>query len=397
MIKSSTLRKLAEYTSIPIISIVVLLLFNIISPIVEPYLLIIIVLLLTLTYWLALFYYLSDDLSHQRWVRKFRKFFQRKPLIAIIKEEGCKKVKSRFEPEEWERFLGDDYKYEYATTLDLSEISDKFDAIINPYGECYPEKDILEKASFKKIKEYVKKGGIFVSVAGCPFWFNWNKLSLGSPSTAKEVYGISGNTVPTGQILNITLNQQGAQIQAPLYKTVLNNPIYNLKPVQSLVDTLSFNELGIVTTTGNIVLRQVYQSNEENDDANFFGDLADVGGTDYIFEFRAIRTPVQSCIPMLRSQMGFLNEFNNREFLEIYPLASIPCGEGHFIFTGMHMDVKSRDLVTFIDEEDNEIQGHILEDEADEIMNAQAQKVCQALKNLLSNRDRIRAFVSERQ
>lgn len=398
MINSSTLKKVSEYTSVLIISVIILLLFNIILPVVEPFLLIIIILLLTFTYWLALFYYLSDDLSHQRWIRKFRKFFQRKRIIGIIKEDECKKIKSRFSPEDWETFLGEEYKYEYITSLNLCHISDKFNAIINPYGECYPEKDILGKTSFKKIKEYVKKGGIFVSIAGCPFWFNWNKLSIGSPSTAKEVYGISGDTTPTGQIANITLNEQNAQIQAPIYKTVLNNPIYNPKPVQSLVDTLSFNELGILTTTGKIALRQVYQSNEENDnDINFFGDLANVGGTDLVFEFRAIRKPVQSCVPILHSNLILRYEDNRHESLEIYPLASVPFGDGHFIFTGMHMDVKSRDFITFIDEDDNEIEGHILEDEADEIINAQAEKVCQALRNLLNNRDRIRAYIAERQ
>jgi hypothetical protein len=122
-----------------------------------------------------------------------------------------------------------------------------------------------------------------------------------------------------------------------------------------------------------------------------------VGGTDLVFEFRAIRKPVQSCVPILRSNLILRYDDNRHESLEIYPLAIVPFGEGHFIFTGMHMDIKSRDLITFIGEDDNEIEGHILEDEVDEIINAQAQKVCQALKNLLKNRDRIKEYVTERQ
>ena len=63
----------------------------------------------------------------------------------------------------------------------------------------------------------------------------------------------------------------------------------------------------------------------------------------------------------------------------------------------MHMDIRGNTPVIFIDENDNEIQGYIPYDDAEEIMNAQAQKVSQALINLLSNRDRIKEYVSERQ
>lgn len=396
--ESSRLKKFAEYTSIPIISVIVLLLFTMFSSDIEPFIKEVVIFLICFVFLLLLLFIFSEDLNNGRWKRKLRKFFRRRPLIAIIKEENCNKIKSRFEPEDWGQFLGTNFNCDYITTLNLSDINDKYDAIINPYGECYPEKDILEKISFKMIKKYVKKGGIFVNISGCPFWFNCNKLSLGNPSTAKEVYGISGDTVPTNKIANIPINQQGTQIQTPVYKTILNNPIYNPNPVQSLVDTLSFEELGILTTTGGIVLRKVYQSDRENDhDIEFFGDLSNVGGTDYIFEFRAVRKPVQSCVPILRSEHVIKYNPDQSELMEIYPLVSVPCGNGYFVITGMHMDIKSRDLVTFIDEEDNENKGHILEDEAVEIINAQAEKVCQALINLLNNRDRIRAYVAERQ
>lgn len=399
--ESSNLKKFAEYISVPIISVIVLLLFTTFSSGIEPFMKEVTIFLMCFVILLLFLFIYSEDLNNGRWKRKFRRFFKRKNLIGIIRENECEKIKSRFASEDWERFLGDDYNCQYITTLNLSQISDKFDAIINPYGECYPEIDILEKTSFKKIKEYVQKGGIFVNVSGCPFWYNWNKLSLGLPSTAKEVYGIGGDTVPTNQIADITLNQQGEQIHAPFYKTILNNPIYSPKPVQSLVETLSFKELGILTTTGNIVLRQVYQSNEAgNNDTNFFGDLTNVGGTDYVFEFRAIRKPVQSCVPILRSQMIILDELRQPEYLEIYPLASVPCGEGHFIIAGMHMDVKSNTPIKIVIQNDNEIEeieGYILDEECIEIINAQAQKICDALRTLLNNIDRIGEYVSERQ
>lgn len=396
--ESSKLRKIVEYTSIPVISVIILLLFSIFSSALEPFTILITLILIDFILFLAILHFYSNDLSHGRWKRKLRKLFRRKLFIAIIREEDCKKVKSRFEPEDWERFLGDDYNYEYITTFNLSDISDKFDAIINPYGECYPEKDILEKISFKRIKEYVKTGGIFVSVAGCPFWFNWNKLSLGNPSTAKEVYSYAGVIKAKGDV------DEGGDMDIE-GKLGLQH-VYSPKPIQSLTETLTFDELGVLTTTGQIILRQVRQSNEPNDkDVDFFGDLVNIGETNLVFEFRAIRNPVQSCIPILRSEMVIINEFQQKEYLEIYPLSSVLCGEGHFIFTGMHMDVNCKTPIiifdenddTIIDEDNKVIPVYLLDEDAHEIINAQAQKVCQALRNLLDNRDRIKAYVTEKQ
>ena len=372
--ESSILKRLIDYISIPIISVIILLLFTIYSSVISPFTMVIFFFLIDFTLFLALVHLFSDDLSHERWKRKFRKLFKRKPLIGIIQEEDCLRIKSRFTPEDWGRFLGNEFKYEYITSLNIKEISDKFVVIINPYGECYPEKDILDKISFKRIKEYVKNGGIFVSISGCPFWFAWNKLSIGAPSTAKEVYSYSGGIDNNGIIR--------------LQHT------YSLTPSQSLTETITNYELGVLTTTGNIVLRQVSQSNRPTDnDTNFFGDLVNIGGIDLVFEFRAVRKPVQSCVPILRSNMEEIDDAN----IEIYPLASILYGQGHFIFTGMHMDIDIDTLLLIQDEEHQEfILGYIPDEQfIMNIINAQAQKVCVGLKNLIENEDEIKRYIKE--
>lgn len=382
--KSSTLKKIVEYISLPIISIIILLLFTIFLKDVEPFVKDIIFFLFYLILFLILVFVFSEDLVHGRWKRYLRKKFRRNPIVAIIRENGCPKIKSRFEPESWQNFLGEDFKYEYITTLNPNKISDKFVVILNPYGECYPEINILEKTSFKRIKDYVKSGGIFVSISGVPFWFAWNRLSIGAPSTAKEVYSYAGDLEGMGV--------HSSWLGTRFYGKMKLENVYSPSPLQSLTDTLTYEELGVLTTTGGVVLRQVHQLNRRNvNDINFFGDLANIGDIDYIFEFRAIRKPVQSCIPILRSNM----QVHDND-LEIYPLACVPYGNGYFIFTGMHMDIRNDTKIIVIDENENGIECYLPHTDCDLIIEAQAQKLCQALKNLIENEDQIRRFLLER-
>lgn len=338
--------------------------------------------LVDFTLFLGLLFFYSNELCHGRWLRKLRKLLK-KPLIGIIREDECHFRATNFTPEDWKNFMGENYKYKFITTLNIREISDEYVAIINPYGECYPEKDILEKLSFRRIKEYVKNGGIFLSTAGCAFWFAWNRLSLGAPSTAKEVYSYAGVMNAQG-----SLNTEG---NINLKGNLGLQHVYSPIPAQSLTETLTFKELGMLTTTGEVTLTKVYQK-DDDEDIEFFGDLVNVGEIDFIFEFRAIRKPVQSCVPMLRAKIP-----TDIQPLEVYPLASVPCGEGHFIFTGMAMNVTPDKPIIIVDDESEPIFGCITDEEAiSEISQAQAQKVCEGLNNLIQNEKVITKYLKQR-
>jgi hypothetical protein len=59
--------------------------------------------------------------------------------------------------------------------ITLEDNLDRITAIVNPYGGAYPEKDLSQQLSFKKIIEYVKQGGIFVNVADVPMYWAYRK------------------------------------------------------------------------------------------------------------------------------------------------------------------------------------------------------------------------------
>lgn len=49
-------------------------------------------------------------------------------------------------------------------------------AVLNPYGEVYPEVDVKENISIQKIFSYVKNGGLFINVADVPLYYAYNSM-----------------------------------------------------------------------------------------------------------------------------------------------------------------------------------------------------------------------------
>ena len=85
----------------------------------------------------------------------------------------CDRNKTRYGPDDWVAWLearGFDVVRVSVTELDAS-VQDSLDAIVNPFGECYPEKDAGEEKTLNKIVAYVERGGIFVCTGGWPFFY----------------------------------------------------------------------------------------------------------------------------------------------------------------------------------------------------------------------------------
>src|SRR5436309_317737 len=85
----------------------------------------------------------------------------------------CDRNKTRYGPDDWVAWLearGFDVVRMSVTELDAS-VQDSLDAILNPFGECYPEKDASEEQTLNKIVAYVELGGIFVCTGGWPFFY----------------------------------------------------------------------------------------------------------------------------------------------------------------------------------------------------------------------------------
>jgi hypothetical protein len=78
-------------------------------------------------------------------------------------------------PENWKATLEQNAKQRgvkiHVGFVKTSQNFDKYIAILNPYGSVYPESDLKNLTTLKKILDFVKEGGIVVNVADIPsYW-----------------------------------------------------------------------------------------------------------------------------------------------------------------------------------------------------------------------------------
>lgn len=245
---------------------------------------------------------LFDRIEEYFWKRSFLKKFE-DPLIGILKDERCPPMFTRFVPEDWRNR----FHRRYSTRIiSANDIGNNFTVIINPYGETYPEEDLMEFKTLERIEKYMVNGGIFVHAGGLAFFYGWD----------------GKRNFPTGKEVQL---YQGT-MSGP--STMIMQPIYAHPSPWSLTETLLRQRFRVATTMEKETLVQVFQDKE---DRNYVGDLQDVGGIRVAMEFRAAREPTPKCIPFLRART---------KFGVVYPIAAIPYGKGYLIVSGMHLDTK---------------------------------------------------------
>lgn len=227
----------------------------------------------------------------------------RNRLIGIINEDSCPRMFTDFSPQDWQRRL---QQLNLETRLiKMTEICNSFACVINPYGETYPEEDLFNLESLKKVKDYVNNGGIFVHAGGIAFFYGYDYRNKRNPPLAKDI-----------QILVPTRTPTGVTIMVP-------QPTY--PPAFSLIDTVLNEHFHVVTTWGGTEKNPVFQ---QPDDRRFVGDIANAGGVAEVLQFRAVREPMRRCIPFLRA---------NSSIGEVYPIAGIPFGKGCLVLCGMNL------------------------------------------------------------
>lgn len=274
------------------------------------------------------------SLSNALWKLSMKRKL-RKPRVGIIKQEGCPSPFTSYTPEDWKRRLTDlSLKCEF---IHVSEISNKFATIINPYGEEYPEEDLLTLKTLERIKEYISDGGIFLCAGGLAFWYGFD-FRMG-----REV-PLAGE--PTVYFPHPTI--QGGLIPQQTYP-----------PTYSLLDTPLKNNFGVVTTWRNTERDQCFQLGT---DRNFVGDIANIGEIAEVLHFRAIREPIKRCIPFLR-----VTPHNWRG--DVYPIAGVPYGKGCLVLCGMNLTADPTNPQW-----------------NQKIHQANFEKICHALSNLLRYR-----------
>jgi hypothetical protein len=262
------------------------------------------------------------------------------PVIGIIKQPGCQAMYTSFTPQDWKDAF--DRLSLHCEFITVSEINDRFVAIINPYGEVYPEEELLTLKTFERVKKYISDGGIFHTAGGLAFFYGGD---IRSPS----------RNVALADELQVFI-----PLPPPLPAGALQ-PQNTYPPMYSLTSTLLQKNFGAVTTWRDTERSRCFQRGE---DRRFVGDIANQGGIDEVLHFRAIREPLRRCLPFLRVQPANWQG-------DVYVIAGIPYGKGCLILNGFDL----RDNTQYTNPQWSAT-----------IHRANFEKICYALKNLLNNR-----------
>jgi len=226
--------------------------------------------------------------QYSKWRRKQR---FKKPFVLILdgtinggqNETPPNPVYSNRPPVDWKTALEDfDWSVNIGPMKSLLDRSMP-DLVINPFGEVYPEADFVSNASLSHLKDYVWAGGVFVSIAGMPFFYRYN------PST--------GFREGTGRLQGFTENN------VPVWKPIIVDLFPNIRPFSEPLEVIA-TQLPI--------------------DINRFGNIANAGASSNITSFRACLISPPQLLPLVRDQKN-----------EICVIGAFLYGEGAFIFSGV--------------------------------------------------------------
>lgn len=169
-------------------------------------------------------------------------------------------------------------------------IAEAPDIVVNPFGEAYPEEDLSLHTTLTQIRDYVYGGGVYVNVAGYPFWYKYNPVT---------------------------------QVRAEAGRWEKQSPnLMVLKPL--LQDTLL--AISPVMLGG----PQIVATTQEDSERERFGEIAGVGGCTDVKMFRQYQISTQQMIPMLRSKDG-----------QYIVIGAVPYGAGYFVLAGVEIDNSS--------------------------------------------------------
>jgi hypothetical protein len=184
--------------------------------------------------------------------------------------------------------------------ISASEIDISFDAIVNPFGETYPEENYDSKTTYLRIRNYIASGGLFVNVAGFPFFYYWDHDEGRNQTVIRPSY-----------VFNPATNQ------------IIGFNNFN--------DTLVYRDFRISLDTRSPTEVTISQNAE---DKRYVGDLLALDITK-VKQFRAVIPGYPNTIPIVRAEEG-----------RIYPLAAIKYGNGHLMISGLELHSIEAPLVS---------------------------------------------------
>jgi hypothetical protein len=183
--------------------------------------------------------------------------------------------------------------------ISSSEIDNSYDAILNPFGETYPEENYASLTTYLRILNYVTNGGLFVNVAGFPFFYYWNH-DLGRSVT----------------------------VTRPTY--VFNPATNEIIGFYNFDDTLLYRDFRISLDGRSPTEVTIFQMDADKRRA---GDLVSLG-IERVIQFRAVKPGNENIIPLVRAENG-----------RIFPIAAIRHSSGHLIISGLDLHLEQAPLV----------------------------------------------------
>jgi hypothetical protein len=256
---------------------------------------------------LALLYILLAILAFTTWLdsgvaalsRRARRRAYKRPRVLILDgtlthdhEIPARAVHSVYTPQEWSSALTTRHP---SWNIQLAPLNApqlrRFQVLLNPFGEVYPEADPKGYSSFSEICDYVYGGGVYVNVAGIPFWYSHDPRN---PIFATKV-------IHAGYIQR--------EIKDDRELLTMRSLFHNLFP-----------QLGELTEPFAVTPHQT------DSDRTRFGDIAAAGGTTNITVFRAYKPQTPGMIPLLRSPGP-----------DMWIIGALKYGDGAFLVAGVSM------------------------------------------------------------
>lgn len=207
----------------------------------------------------------------------------------------CASLFTNYGVENWVRRLSSEGRF-IVENIHTTQISNRYDAIINPFGEVFPEEDRGERKTYNDIKRYISDGGVFVNAGGYPLFYTWD--------------------VHRGR-REVSIDTQ----------RVIKTPDGNLFVGYLFSDTHIAKDFRTFLEGGGITEVVVSQTDEDRERV---GDLVSAGGSNIVRQFRAVRANTPNFVPLLRAEEN-----------KLFPIAAIPNGKGYLIIGGMNIVTNS--------------------------------------------------------
>jgi len=286
------------------------------------------------TIWIGLFitafflfwWGISTDRVYQ-WLAKRSirsRFKNAKVGVLSISENDDEEVKSLlrstdFTPEMWLNHLrSNSVSVEKTTDLSMNE---NYSILLNPFGELYLEDDTMNLKTFQAIKDYIKKGGVFVNTAGLAFFYMWNQKTKIEGLTGPMLEAYAGDA-----ITKPIMNDPHIMDEPHTYTSSIALQPIVIPDGSSLIDTWLFKNFGIRTSLGD-------ERPLRAEGVNSFRDIIEKDLV--VHEFRsALRCEHPECqlIPIIRSEYVYRPTGKKHE---CYPIAAVKYGLGYLILVGL--------------------------------------------------------------